>query len=476
MNEEKPDSPETPRRADGLEMLCAGILGTEFGRRESSALTKAMIRLRAEQAAAPQPAAAPSGWRGLLREWSTRLQPRSRLAFAFSLLTVIGGAVWFLWSERVISFGAPVSAASFCKVSDSLDARWSSKSPKAKLGEPLGKDLMRLESGVVELTFSSGATVALEGPAQFKVRDYNTLELVSGKVAADVPKRARGFSVKSPTATVVDLGTRFGEIVNSATEVDVFQGNVQLSAADRIAGGPWRLSQGKGLLVDPQSAVSAAALPESAFPQPGLTVLARPQNCGFDVSARAVKGGIPSDPGYWSGSAFTLIGPAQHIRPFEGAGMLRFLSPPGNPSGDCEVWQLVDLRPYRKLLARGDVEARVDSMFNRITNAPGSADTFGLALAAFHGSPANSRTLWQERATTALASADKELKTDDNPATWEKLEFSLKLPPQTDFVIVEIRAVAPLTGPAEVFPGHFADRVDLKLCTKLRASSISTSR
>jgi hypothetical protein len=460
-------------------MMCGGILGTQFGRRKSNALTKAMIQLRAEQAAATDASLARSysiGCRGWLLGWSTRLQPRSRVAFAFSLLAVIGGALWFMWAEHVISLGAPVSAASFCKLSDSLDARWSSKSPKVKLGEPLGKDLMRLESGVIELTFSSGATVALEGPAQFRIRDYNLVELVSGKMSADVPKRARGFAVKSPTATVTDLGTRFGEIVNSATEVDVFQGNVELSAADRAAGGPWRLSQGKGLIVDPQSAVTAAALPESAFPQPSLTVLARPQNCGFDVSARAVTGGMPSDPGYWSGPAFTLIGPAQHIRPFEGAGMLRFLSPPGNPTGDSEVWQLIDLRPYKKLLARGDVEARVDSMFNRITNAPGAADTFGLALAAFHGLPANSRLLWQEHSTRALAFADKQLKTDDNPATWEKIEFSVQLPPDADFVVVQIRAIAPQSGVADFFPGHFADRVDLKLCTRLRASSISTSR
>lgn len=477
MNEEKPDSSEIPRQPEGLEMMCAGILGTQFGRRKSSAVAKAMIRLRAEEAAAPQPAGnGPASWRERIVEWSRRLQPGARFALATALIAITGLAARVLWSEGWINLGRPQNSGWIYKVSDSLQARWAGKSAKA--GDTPGTGWLRLESGVVEITYASGATVAIEGPARFRAPNFNVLELTSGKISADVPKRARGFSVKSPTATVVDLGTRFGEIVNSASEVDVFQGAVELSAASRSTGGPWRLSQSKGLIVDPLSAVPAAALPESAFPQPNLTVLARPQNCGFDVSARAVLGGVPSDFGYWSGPAFALVAPVQNIRPFEGAGMLRFLTPAGNPAADSEVWQLIDLRSFKKFLAHGGVEARLDSMFNRIPADERFGQKFGLALAAFRGPPIDSKFLWAERATTALVTAAKELTADNDPATWEKIEISVKLPPETDFVIVEICAVAPKTSKpvAEPFPGNFADRVDLKLCAPLRASAISTSR
>ena len=184
------------------------------------------------------------------------------------------------------------------------------------------------------------------------------------------------------------------------------------------------------------------------------------------------------DFGYWSGPAYSLTGPGLGVQPFEGAGMLRFLDQISVPAGDSEVWQLVDLHPFKKLLAGGIVEAKLSSQFNRINGDARSGDRFGFTFAAFHGIPADAKTLWARRNTTALALADKELTTDSNPATWEKIELSAKLPAETDFVIVEIRAIAPKEnhGDLPLFPGHFADRVDLKLCTPLQPSSIATGR
>ena len=213
-------------------------------------------------------------------------------------------------------------------------------------------------------------------------------------------------------------------------------------------------------------------------PQPNLNVLARPQNCGFDVSARAVAGGVPANFGYWSGPAFLLTGFVQGVRPVEGAGMLQFLDPPAGAAGNSEVWQLIDLRPFKKLLAGGLVEGKLSSRFNRIGGNTLPPGKFGLTLAAFNGSALQPERLWKERTMVAVALADKELAADNNPATWEKIEVSAKLPPETDFVIIEIRALAPsgVRGSGKLFPGDFADLVDFKLSTPLRTSSISTSR
>jgi FecR protein len=480
VNEEIPEIPDAPRPPDGLEHLCVGVLRTEFGRKKSRALKQAMIRLTAEQAAVRRSmAGGAKPWGDRFQEWSDRLTPRFRFAFGTALVFVIALAGWLLWSDIKMRRGIPSDPGAICKLSGSLEARWADKSAKPKLGDAM-TGILRLESGVVELTYASGVTVAVEGPAQFKVTRANTLELSSGKISANVPKQARGFTVKSPTASVVDLGTRFGEIVNSdrASEVDVFQGQVQLTPVGSKAGGRWQLSQSQAMIVDTRSAVTATALPETAFPQPNLTVLARPQNCGFDASGRAVPGDVPVNFGYWSGPAFALTGPVQKIRPVEGAGMLQFFSAAANPVRDSEVWQLIDLRPFKKFLASGSVEARLSSMFNRIPGGAGAGDTFGLSLAAFRGAPANAKIFWARRASAALAQADQELITDDDPGTWEKIEVSANLPPETEFVIVDIRALAPKgTDPTvKLFPGHFADLVDFKLCTPLRASSIDTSR
>jgi hypothetical protein len=480
VNEEPSDSPEAHRQPDGLEAMCVGILRTRFGTKPSRAVTKAMLQLQAEEAAARRTGVhSANSWREQIRNWVSRLQSRSRFALGAACILVTVLAFWFLRSEGFISLGNPNSRW-ICKVSDSLDMRWAAKSPKPKIGDILGSDLLRLESGVVELTFSTGAKVAIEGPAQFKVNGINGLELLAGKISAEVSGKGHGFSVKSPTANVVDLGTRFGEIVNSekATEVDVFQGKVTVSPISGNAGNHWQLTQGKALLVDAQSTVNASALPESAFPQPGLTVLARPQNCGFDVFARAAQGEVPTDFGYWSGPAFLITGPVQNIRPVEGAGMLQFLNPTNTSPGNSEVWQIIDLRPFRKFLAGGLVEGRLSSMFNRVRCDANVAGRFGLSLAAYHGTPREMSSAWAQRETLALAMADKEQIADNDPVTWEKIEVFAKLPAETDFVIIQIRAVVSggPVGSAKLFPGHFADLVDFKLCTPMQKSSISTSR
>jgi hypothetical protein len=476
------ESPQPPQSPDGWELMCAGILRTEFGRRPARAVSKAIIQLAMEEALTGTSAApAPVGWPERIRNWWRGLQPRPALVFGAVSLFAAGLALWFLWPA--IARKTATTAVVACTLSDASNMRWAANSAHPKVGEALSGKPMQLEAGLVELTFGTTAKVAVEGPAQFKLTGPNSMELLAGKISTDVPRHARGFTVKTPTATVVDLGTRFGAIVNAdrASEVDVFQGRIQLTteATAGNPGGQWRLSQDMAMMADGHGAVAATALPETAFPQPNLVVEVRPQNCGFDVSARAALGDIPVNFGYWSGPAYSLItGATQEIKPASGAGMLQFLDPAPAKSGDSEVWQLISMSPYKKLLAGGAVEAKLTALFNRM---PGDAHTgkkFGMTLAAFRGLPADAKALWANRQTIALALADKELTTDDQPATWEQIEASTPLPAETDFVIVEIRAIAPTgtPGKASAFAGHFADLVDLKLCTPMRASSIATSR
>jgi hypothetical protein len=325
---------------------------------------------------------------------------------------------------------------------------------------------------VVEVTFATTAKVAIEGPAQFQLTSGNSMTLQEGKIATDVPRRARGFLVKTPTSTVVDLGTRFGAIVDTdkSSEVDVFQGHVRLSPANGTVSS---LSAGMAMFVDQRGPTPGNALPETAFPQPNLVVEVRPQNCGFDVSGRAAVGEVPVDFGYWSGLAYSLTGSVGEINPANGPGMLEFFNPTAPRGGNSEVWQLVDLRPYKNRLADGQVMAKLTALFNRVGGDANSANKFGLTLAAFRGSPANAKVLWAERQTRALALADKELASDNDPATWEPLEADAKLPPGTDFVIIRICAIAPPGNSSAALAGHFADLVDLRLCTPMRSSSIA---
>jgi hypothetical protein len=290
--------------------------------------------------------------------------------------------------------------------------------------------------------------------------------------------------VRTPIAKVVDLGTRFGVSANGETSsrVDVFEGKIRLTP-ERDAPAPENvreLTRNMAMIVDQRGAATTAPLPEGAYPQPERTVSVRPQNCGFDTKGSAVLGGVPAGFGSWSGPAYLLTGGIQGIKPPEGPGMLRFLDPPRRPgsaatNADSEVWQLIDLRQHKELLGSGAVDLKAFAWFNRIRGDARAPATFGLTLAAFRGSPAEAESLWKRRTEYAVALAEQEIVTDDDPGTWEKIELATKLPASADFLIVQVRAVRPdkAAGTAPAFPGHFADWVDVYLNVPLRGSVAS---
>jgi len=110
-----------------------------------------------------------------------------------------------------------------------VDCKWSDEVEEPTYGEQLTRNRhLNLESGLAQLTFESGAKLILQGPAEFVVRSEMEGSLRLGKLTAVVPQRAQGFSVTTPSAEIVDLGTEFGIEVNDAgrTEVHVFEGEV----------------------------------------------------------------------------------------------------------------------------------------------------------------------------------------------------------------------------------------------------------
>lgn len=82
---------------------------------------------------------------------------------------------------------------------------------------------------LIEIKLRSGIEIVIEAPASFQFRDATRLELFDGKLAADVPKGAEGFTVVTPRGEVIDLGTRFGVSVSKdKVETHVFEGEVEV--------------------------------------------------------------------------------------------------------------------------------------------------------------------------------------------------------------------------------------------------------
>lgn len=103
------------------------------------------------------------------------------------------------------------------------------------IGAQLPGGWVSLKSGTAKIEFFSGARVTLQGPAEFALNSSMRGYLRSGKLLAYCPAVAHGFTVGAPGCAVMDLGTEFGLVVDTAggAKVVVLKGRVSLEARGR---------------------------------------------------------------------------------------------------------------------------------------------------------------------------------------------------------------------------------------------------
>jgi hypothetical protein len=148
-----------------------------------------------------------------------RRAPVFRLASAAALL-LAGLAAFWGWRSR------PAAAV----LVHSHQAVWGGAPP----ADALQNGPFRLEKGVVQIHFSGGATVTVEGPTEFEVAGPLRLVLRSGQVVCRADPGAKGFTVGTSKGDFIDLGTEFGVRADQAdrTEVQVYEGEVIASLKD----------------------------------------------------------------------------------------------------------------------------------------------------------------------------------------------------------------------------------------------------
>lgn len=197
-------------------------------------------------------------WHALLRQWGEaewgRLDaslrdeqappqklPRQTRRFQASMAV---GAVALLGLALVIhqfvfDRADPVSAGtlaarnSIAVLASTAEAVWTDPTEARQAGQSLPTGWLRLSSGAVQIEFARGARVVLEGPAEFQLISENQAELRTGRMRAQVPEPAKGFTITTPGMVVVDRGTEFACSVPAlgAPEVHVFVGEVDLNLA-----------------------------------------------------------------------------------------------------------------------------------------------------------------------------------------------------------------------------------------------------
>ena len=155
------------------------------------------------------------------------------------------GALWTLWPTSkdggeahgpvVFAPDGPISAppASGSPVAflqQSAGVVWADAAAAPAVGAALPAGTLDFSAGWVRLEFLTGAELVVQGPAQVELETENSAWLHHGTARAYVPEPARGFVLKTPGATVQDLGTSFGLAAaeGSPPEVHVFEGVVEV--------------------------------------------------------------------------------------------------------------------------------------------------------------------------------------------------------------------------------------------------------
>jgi hypothetical protein len=147
----------------------------------------------------------------------------------------------------LLAWGVQAIRAPFAIVTSSVGASFSQ-------GSAVHGGSLRLDIGAVEFLTPKGARVVVEAPAEIRFESSESLRVMRGKVAADVPPKAKGFTVVTPDGTAVDLGTRFGVDVpvSGDSEIHVFQGEVIAQAKGDLlkqslrTGEAFTMNNGKG--------------------------------------------------------------------------------------------------------------------------------------------------------------------------------------------------------------------------------------
>lgn len=146
-----------------------------------------------------------------------------------------------------VRFVATLISAKSCK--------WESGTLPTEPGTRLPAGKLRLAEGLAWVTFDDGAIVSLEAPAEIELLTTGRCRFTRGKLMAEVPPQAVGFTVDTEMARIVDLGTEFGVHVTDKreTEVQVFTGEVKLEHYKtgellRVAAGESKRATAEGIV------------------------------------------------------------------------------------------------------------------------------------------------------------------------------------------------------------------------------------
>lgn len=191
----------------------------------------------------------------------TRGRAGMMTAVAAGIACVAAGLSWLSpASDRAVR-SSPTPSSAVAMVTGVSRLIWSGDAAPSRLSRVRVGQEFEFREGTLTLAFYSGAEVKIFGPAKFSISSPKSILCSHGRVTTRVEESGKGFTIDTPKARIVDLGTEFGVDISEEgdTQVVVFQGSVDLkqpsapeTAAPESAAAwtPRTLEQGDALLLD----------------------------------------------------------------------------------------------------------------------------------------------------------------------------------------------------------------------------------
>ncbi len=160
--------------------------------------------------------------------------PFRKAVLAAAAVLVAGFAVWQIADRRQSDGAMAVADATPAPVEKgvSIDILASTGSPY-QVGQRVVLESLKMNAGSLRFRISSGAVVDVEGPVTLEFVNPMRMRLLRGSATTDVGSEAKGFVVDTASATVLDIGTRFGVSYgdDGSTDIVVLEGEVQVFRA-----------------------------------------------------------------------------------------------------------------------------------------------------------------------------------------------------------------------------------------------------
>lgn len=196
----------------------------------------------------------------------------------------------------------------------------------------------------------------------------------------------------------------------------------------------------------------------------------------FEQAPDIVGKGTTLQAGAWRGNYAAVTSDAE-VKPASGHRMLRLLKPgyeteyrgkpktAGSHLGDA--YRMIDVRPNRRLSAAGNATVQVSASFNAVP-FPGDEE-YRCAVSVYaldaETAPSGAANLGTTLTSDALAMArSRSTRLDRDPAVWQRLTTDLRLPPNTEFIVLRLHVAQIHDSPGKsTFTGTYVDDVRVSI-------------